>query len=125
MALRALCFALTWGRDAVFPFARARQLDHLHYRSLGHEIPLIDVMPLSVLSHRIVTNLRDSGMRGPTNLVLRLAGLTWLALDGGTVLSLGLLVTGHGGMLVHGFYSLASLPHEAQAQFRTITGLYR
>ena len=86
----------------MYPLAKARQLDHLHYRSLGREIPLIDVIPLSVGTHRLVTKLRDCGFRKLTNLILHLAGLGWLLAD----LGIGLLLTGHGIMVGQAFHGL-------------------
>jgi len=80
-ATRRLTFALSFGRDCVCPLLRAREVDHLHYRNLGSEIPWIDVVPLHPRTHALVTVLRRGGLRGPVNLVLRLAYGAWIAAD--------------------------------------------
>lgn len=110
MALRSASFFLTWGRDTIFPFVRARQLDHLHYRSLGREIPLVDVVPLSIGTHRLVTRLRDCGLAGPVNATLRLAGMIWLAVDVGVPAALGIVLTGHGAILGQAARFVLGLP---------------
>ena len=78
---RKLTLALSWGRDCVFPWLRAREVDHLGYGNLGAELPWIDVVPLHPRTHAIVTRLRRIGLRGPVNLVLRLAYGAWIAAD--------------------------------------------
>ena len=110
IALRSLTFLLTWGRDAIFPFARARQLDHLHYRSLGREVPLIDVVPLSVGTHQLVTRLRDVGFRFPVNMALRIAGLTWLCIDFGIPTVVVLFGSGHGAVVRNALAFASALP---------------
>jgi len=69
------------GGDCICPWLRAREVDHLGYRNLGAEIPWIDVVPLHPRTHAIVTRLRRGGLRGPTNLVLRLSYGAWIAAD--------------------------------------------
>jgi len=80
-ATRRLTFALSFGRDCICPLLRAREVDHLHYRNLGSEIPWIDVVPLHPRTHALVTVLRRGGLRGPVNLVLRLGYGAWIAAD--------------------------------------------
>jgi hypothetical protein len=79
--LRGICFALTFGRDALCPLLRARQLDHLTYERLGREIPLFDVLPLSGGTHRLITALRDRFGRERITMILRAIGLVWMTLD--------------------------------------------
>lgn len=76
-----VCFVLTFGRDGIFPLRKARQLDHIVYCRLWHEIPLWDVMPLSAETHRIVTKLRDQGLRPLVTLAMRVIAVLWLLLD--------------------------------------------
>jgi hypothetical protein len=93
IALRSLCFVLTWGRDALNPTLPAQQLDHLHYATLGHEKPLVDVIPLSIATHRYVTRMRDEGHRAQINRSLKDAGMMWLTLDAIlAIVALGLLI---------------------------------
>jgi hypothetical protein len=100
-AYRFVCFFLTWGRDAAFPLAKAQQLDHIGYRSLYREIPLFDVIPLSIASHRLVTKLRDDGLRFPVTFYLRFAGFCWLSLDFIIVSAVLCLVSGHFDFFIH------------------------
>jgi len=80
--LRAFCFMLTWGRCAVLPILPAQELDPLHYCSLGRELPLFDVVPLSRIAHRcFVTPLRAILGRAIVNPALRLAFACWIAFD--------------------------------------------
>ena len=80
-ATRKLTMSLSWGRDCVMPLLPAQQVDHLHYRNLGAEIPWIDVVPLHTRTHEIVTVLSRSGLRMPVNLILRLMYGTWILAD--------------------------------------------
>lgn len=125
IALRSFTFLLTWGRDAIFPFAPARQLDHLHYRSLGREMPLFDVVPLSVASHQLVTRLRDVGFRTPVNLALRLAGLVWLSIDFGIPTVLVLFGSGHGAVVKNALAFAFSFPAFVMHNVASLGGFIR
>jgi len=70
--------ALSWGRDCIFPLLPAQQVDHLHYKNLGRELPFIDVVPLHARTHTIVTELRRLGLRLPVNMFLRIAYGFWI-----------------------------------------------
>jgi hypothetical protein len=107
-AYRFVCFALTWGRDGAFPFSKAQQLDHIGYRTLYREIPLFDVIPLSVVNHRLVTQLRDKGYRGPVNLYLRCAGLCWLSFDLLLISAVVCLASGHFDLFLRTLYGMGS-----------------
>jgi hypothetical protein len=73
---RALTFALSSGRDCVLPFLPAQQADHLHYGNLGHESPLLDLVPLHATTHKVVTALRRIPMVKPfLNLYLMISYL--------------------------------------------------
>ena len=76
--LRKVTFAVTLGRDAVAIWWPATDCDHLHYKNLGKELPLRDVVGLNRRTHRVVTTLRRNGWSWPVNLVLRLAYLVWM-----------------------------------------------
>ena len=76
--VRALTFMFTLGRDTVAVWWKATDCDHLHYRNLGRELPLRDVVGLNRRTHVLVTELRRRGWSLPVNLVLRLAYLAWL-----------------------------------------------
>ena len=77
--IRRLTFALTLGRDVLFPFLKAENADHLHYKNLGHELPLLDLVPLHKSTHFVVTWLRRWGFKVPVNFVLRTAYASWIA----------------------------------------------
>ena len=84
--LRVLCFALTWGRCAVYPLLQASDLDHLHYFALGRELPWFDVIPLSRFVHRgLVTPGRRIFGYAFINAILRIAFALWLLLDGSLI----------------------------------------
>jgi hypothetical protein len=74
---RRLCLLFTFGRDALCPWLQATQADHLHYRSMGRELPLFDIVPLNARTHESVTIARMMFGRGPVNLLLRAAYLLW------------------------------------------------
>lgn len=74
---RSFIIATTLGRDVLLPWLRANHVDHLRYRRMGNELPIFDAVPLSRATHRVVTILRDAGLRSVTNVVLRCAHLTW------------------------------------------------
>jgi len=94
--LRRLCFAISWGRDCVLPILPAQECDHLTYRRLGQELPLIDVVPLSRWTHRrVVTPLRARFGRSVVNPPLRFAFGCWLALDFALALLLVWFVVRH------------------------------
>jgi hypothetical protein len=107
-AYRFICFLLTWGRDAAFPLWKAQQLDHIGYRFLYREIPLVDVIPLSIVSHKLVTKLRDEGYRFPVNLYLRCAGVCWLSLDFLILSAIACLVSGHFEFFVHLIFAMTN-----------------
>jgi len=86
--IRRLTFALTLGRDVLCPFLPAQNADHLSYRRLGHELPLLDLVPLHTWTHFVVTWLRRWGLKAPVNFVLRTAYAGWIA----TWIYLGLLI---------------------------------
>lgn len=69
--------AITLGRDTVCPLLRSTDLDHVSYKRLGNELPLIDVVPLNRLTHTAVTYLRELGLAPLVNLVLRTAYACW------------------------------------------------
>ena len=100
-AFRMRVFASTLGRDVVFPFLRASQVDHIGYKRLGKERIWLDVVPLHPVTHRLVTMLRDVGLRGPVNALLHLACSAWLA----AYAALGVLLLawfiGHAGTISH------------------------
>ena len=48
------CLALTRRRCVLFPFMRASECHHLHYRNLGREVPVMDTVPLSWAAHQII-----------------------------------------------------------------------
>jgi hypothetical protein len=77
--VRFLTFAVTLRRDVIFPWFKATDCDHLRYRNLGREWPLLDLVPLHRLTHMAVTALRAAGLTILINLVLRGAYLGWLA----------------------------------------------
>ncbi len=81
--VRTITFALTLGRDTIAIWRRADQCDHLHYRNLGHEWPLRDVVGLNHRTHALVTGLRRRGWTWFVNPLLRLAQVVWLAGWGG------------------------------------------
>jgi hypothetical protein len=78
-AIRKITFALSLGRDCIVPWLRAEQADHLTYRRLGREIPWVDLVPLSVGTHAVVTELRRAGLKWLVNPVLRLAYGLWIS----------------------------------------------
>lgn len=76
---RLATFALTWGRDAVFPLLPAQDAAHLSYRHLEHEIPVRDIVPLNRATHRIVDKLRADHRLAPyVNAYVRLSCLAWI-----------------------------------------------
>lgn len=75
---RRFCMALTLGRDCLFPWLRATDVDHLHYRHLGHELPFVDIVPLNRSTHKVVTWAREVVGREPVNIVLQIAFALWL-----------------------------------------------
>jgi hypothetical protein len=76
--VRLLTLAVTLHRDVIFPWFRASDCDHLHYRNLGREWPLIDLVPLHRLTHIVVGALRTWGFSIPINFLLRAAYMGWL-----------------------------------------------
>ena len=78
---RASVLGTTFGRDAIMPWRRANQVDHMSYRrGFGRERPWFELIPLHEQTHRTVTALRDAGLRGPTNFALRaIYGLWFVA----------------------------------------------
>lgn len=77
---RAAVLGTTFGRDAIMPWRRANQVDHMSYRrGFGRERPWFELIPLHEQTHRTVTALRDAGLRGPTNLALRFVYGLWFA----------------------------------------------
>jgi hypothetical protein len=78
--IRAVTFTFSFGRDCIFPVLPARNADHLHYKNLGHELPLIDLVPLHTSTHRVVTRLRARGHTRAVNRVLRFCYGLWVLL---------------------------------------------
>jgi|GEM_PF-5354418 len=76
-ARRKSCMIWTFGRDCLFPWLPATDVDHLHYRHLGHELPFFDIVPLHRSTHIAVTRLREMLGRGPVNIVLQTAFALW------------------------------------------------
>lgn len=77
---RASVLGTTFGRDAIMPWLRANQVDHMSYRrGFGRERPWFELIPLHERTHRMVTALRDAGLRGPTNFALRVIYGLWFA----------------------------------------------
>jgi hypothetical protein len=75
---RASVLGTTFGRDAIMPWLRANQVDHMSYRrGFGKERPWFELIPLNERTHRTVTALRDAGFRGPTNFGLRFIYGLW------------------------------------------------
>lgn len=85
---RALAFAITFGRDVLFPRLPSQQVDHIGYRNLGGELPIRDIVPLHHTTHQVVTALRNRGKRALVDTVLRVAGLVWLTLEVGILVAL-------------------------------------
>jgi hypothetical protein len=98
--LRRIVLATTLGRDAVIPFLRASQVDHLRYRPFGTERIWFDLVPLHPLTHRVVTALRDAGLRPIVNVVLRTAYGAWFVTYACLVAFLAIAATGHTGSVL-------------------------
>ncbi len=79
--VRRVTMALSWGRDCIFPWKCAEEVDHLVYHRLGRELPFVDVVPLSRSTHHFVTSARHMIGRGPVNIVLRAAYGAWIFCD--------------------------------------------
>jgi hypothetical protein len=82
---RAAALALTFGRDVLFPWLRAQEVDHVSYRCLGSELPIRDIVPLHHTTHALVTRLRERGHRKAVNAVLRGAAILWVVAELGVV----------------------------------------
>ncbi len=48
------CHRLTGHRCALLPWRRSEECHHLHYFNFKHEVPWVDIVPLSRLGHSIV-----------------------------------------------------------------------
>lgn len=75
---RNAAMALTLGRDVVFPWLKAHEVDHLSYAHMGQELPIRDIVPLHRMTHAVVTALRRRGYKRGVDFVLRAAGVLWL-----------------------------------------------
>ncbi len=106
-ALRRRVLWSTLGRDLLMPALRASQIDHIGYRRLGRERIWLDVVPLHPATHKLVTALRDAGLRGPVNAMLRLACAGWIAAYLAVAVLVVAIVSGHVGDLLLGIRSLA------------------
>lgn len=80
---------LSLGRDCVLPLLPAHHADHLHYRNLGHELPIRDIVPLHRKVHDVVGKIRKTPLRPLLTLYLRLSYLAWIGVEGYAV---GMLV---------------------------------
>ncbi len=76
-----LCLFLSLGRDCVFPLLPAHHADHLHYRNLGHELPLHDIVPLHWKMHDVVGAVRKTPLRPLLTLYLRQSYLVWIGVE--------------------------------------------
>lgn len=94
-AFRMRVLASTFGRDVVFPFLRASQVDHIGYRHFGKERIWLDVVPLHPATHRLVTILRDAGLREPVDAVLHLACAAWFTAYAALAVVLVTWLSGH------------------------------
>lgn len=77
---RWLCMAPLLGRDCVCPILQAKDVHHLHYRNLGHELPIRDVVPLHRVTHRLVEGIFEKLFgRLAVNQFLRCCYVFWLS----------------------------------------------
>jgi hypothetical protein len=78
---RWLCMNPLLGRDCVLPVLRAHHCHHLHYRNLGHELPIRDIVPLHRITHDVVHVAGRIFGRRAINGLLRFCYCFWLACE--------------------------------------------
>ena len=77
---RAIAFTLFLGRDALIPLLKAQEGDHLHYKMMGWDLPVISVLPLHHSTHLFVGWLRTWLPRWLVGWGMRAIALCWLYL---------------------------------------------
>ncbi len=77
---RWMTFTPLLGRDCLIPLLPATDCHHLHYRNLGHELPIRDLVPLNRFTHQIVEDLKMIVPQAVLAWGLRLAYLFWVGL---------------------------------------------
>ncbi len=65
----------------MFPLLPAHHAGHLHYRHLGHELPIRDIVPLHRNIHDIVGRIRKTSLRPLLTMYLRLSYLVWIGVE--------------------------------------------
>ena len=77
-AYSGMAIAVFMGRDAILPILAAEEVDHLHYKHLGYDLPVVAVLPLHRSTHLFVTWLREWLPKWLIAFLMRCVALCWL-----------------------------------------------